>query len=164
VDIDKTLSWISNPAGAPKPQPKVFVTVYHEDQAFGGPEEGGWWYTVSEPVDGVWTLCCGGREYVTYEGEYGPVTETWPYPDLQDHADGCPARGAAERYWHQYVEGAKDEYLASFVHGPDGVSWLDSHQDAPEPYRGEVATTGRYTVLIEEEPPQSRPRHRPHYE
>lgn len=27
-----------------------YVNVYQMDQAYGGPEEGGWWYTVAEPV------------------------------------------------------------------------------------------------------------------
>jgi len=28
-----------------------FVTVTLEDKAYGGPEEGGWWYDVSDPIE-----------------------------------------------------------------------------------------------------------------
>ena len=27
-----------------------YVNVYEEDRGYGGPEEGGWWYDISEPV------------------------------------------------------------------------------------------------------------------
>ena len=31
--------------------PKLYVNCYMIDQAYGGPEEGGWWYTVGRPVE-----------------------------------------------------------------------------------------------------------------
>ena len=31
--------------------PKCYVNVYLHDRAYGGPEEGGWWYDYWEPVD-----------------------------------------------------------------------------------------------------------------
>ena len=31
--------------------PKLYVNCYLIDQAYGGPEEGGWWYTVGRPVE-----------------------------------------------------------------------------------------------------------------
>ena len=40
------------------PMNRVYVTVYHETQAYGGHEEGGWYYQQGEPVDGVYTICC----------------------------------------------------------------------------------------------------------
>lgn len=34
-----------------RPEPKFFcVSVYLSDRAYGGPEEGGWWYNCGEPV------------------------------------------------------------------------------------------------------------------
>ena len=126
---------------------KVFVTVYNETQAYGGAEEGGWYYTCGEPIDGVYTLCCGATG-----------------GDPNNHAEDCPARGAAEKYHEKYVLGHRDEYLRSFTHGPDGVSWLDSDEDAPNEYRGEVATSGQNHVVIENDSPASYPTERPFYE
>lgn len=34
----------------------VHVNVYLEDRAYGGPEEGGWWYTTGEPILSVLSL------------------------------------------------------------------------------------------------------------
>jgi hypothetical protein len=35
----------------PQPEPKVFiVAVYLVDRAYGGPEEGGWWYDCGELI------------------------------------------------------------------------------------------------------------------
>jgi hypothetical protein len=38
---------------APDGRPIIFVNVYRTGQAYGGPEEGGWWFTVSEVVTSV---------------------------------------------------------------------------------------------------------------
>lgn len=31
----------------------IYVNVYLVDQAYGGPEEGGWWYLCGEPVESI---------------------------------------------------------------------------------------------------------------
>lgn len=31
-------------------KPMLFLNIYILNQSFGGPEEGGWWYTTGEPV------------------------------------------------------------------------------------------------------------------
>jgi hypothetical protein len=33
-----------------KRKPKLYVNAYETDQAFGGPEEGGWWYEYGIPT------------------------------------------------------------------------------------------------------------------
>lgn len=38
-------------AVAPTPPPFYSVAVYLEDRAYGGPEEGGWWYDCGQRVD-----------------------------------------------------------------------------------------------------------------
>jgi hypothetical protein len=124
---------------------KVFVTVYNETQAYGGAEEGGWYYKQGEPVEGVYTLCCGIGD------------------GLRDHEDTCPAKAVSELYYGNYVQGHKEEYLRSFTHRPDGVSWLDSDEDAPDEYRGELATSGNYVVTIENFPPEPYPKERLYY-
>jgi len=144
---------------------KIYVTVYHETQAYGGSEEGGWYYRQGEPIEGVYTLCCGTTDSYEYFDEDGkPATERWiaRYPD--HHADDCPARGAAETFYRQYVLNHTEEYLRTFTHRPDGLSWLDSPDDTPDEYRGEVATSGTYYVSMDETPPESYPQGRVYYE
>ena len=145
---------------------RVYVTVYNETLAYGGPEEGGLYYQRGEPIEGVYTLCCGVIETRDYEdfstGEMIHHVVTPPHPS--DHAKDCPARGVAEDYHKRFVEGHKEEYLPSFTRRPDGVSWLDSDEDPPSEYRGEVATNGENLVKIELEPPENYPEQRPHYE
>ena len=85
----------------------VYVTVYNETQAFGGPEEGGWWYTQGEPTEGVYTICCGS------EIDYGDISEI-----RTNHAADCPARGAAENYHRQYVRGHKGNNLVRIADAP----------------------------------------------
>jgi len=47
----KATSWLS----AHRPAQYIpcfrYVTAYRTSQAYGGPEEGGWWYTVYEPIE-----------------------------------------------------------------------------------------------------------------
>ena len=39
------------PADEAIESPRLYVNCYMIDQAYGGPEEGGWWYTVGRPVE-----------------------------------------------------------------------------------------------------------------
>lgn len=34
--------------------PECYANLYLQDRAYGGPEEGGWWYDVRTPADGDW--------------------------------------------------------------------------------------------------------------
>lgn len=34
--------------------PALYANLYLHDRAYGGPEEGGWWYDTYTPVDGDW--------------------------------------------------------------------------------------------------------------
>ena len=56
------------------------VSVYHVDQAYGGPEEGGWWFTCGEFVrivrvfhssDGAWEYC-GRLNHRLKSRKFGP--------------------------------------------------------------------------------------------
>lgn len=33
--------------------PVGYMNAYHSELAYGGPEEGGWWFTVSEPISSI---------------------------------------------------------------------------------------------------------------
>jgi len=35
--------------------PLLYANIYLIDRAYGGPEEGGWWYTTYTPADGEWS-------------------------------------------------------------------------------------------------------------
>ena len=39
------------PADEAIESPRLYVNCYMIGQAYGGPEEGGWWYTVGRPVE-----------------------------------------------------------------------------------------------------------------
>ena len=56
------------------------VTVHETYQCYGGPEEGGWWYTKGWPVQ---TICIFSKKqaveaYIQYSDTY----EVWDQPDL----------------------------------------------------------------------------------
>ncbi len=44
-----------------------YANIYIVDQAFGGPEEGGWWFTYGSPVERLSRLC---RAFSTEEEAY----------------------------------------------------------------------------------------------
>ena len=142
-----------------KNQQKVYVTVWHTEQAYGGPEEGGWYYQQGEPVEGVYTLCCmaEGVRVEFSEDEWGVSNR------VDDHDDTCPARGAYEGFHNAYVANHQEQYLHSFVTA-NGTYDPDGPDDAPDELVGEVATSGNYHVSFDREPPESFPKYRPHYE
>lgn len=43
-----------HPACLEDVSPKVYANIYLWDRAYGGPEEGGWFYDVYSPLDGDW--------------------------------------------------------------------------------------------------------------
>lgn len=88
--------------------PELFVNVYLHDRAYGGPEEGGWWYDTRSPEDEMCVRCdtpeqvekelarlqawcdeengCRNSNIssVCSEGRYEVCAEAWP-------AEGSPA-------------------------------------------------------------------------
>jgi hypothetical protein len=53
----KTMStWVTQVMFDNLPVPKFCVSVYLYDRAYGGAEEGGWWYNTYEPVAGLDSL------------------------------------------------------------------------------------------------------------
>lgn len=56
------------------------ITIHQTYQCYGGPEEGGWWYTKGWPVQ---TICIFSKKqaiktYLQYAEEY----QVWDQPDL----------------------------------------------------------------------------------
>jgi len=134
---------------------KVFVTVYSLSRAYGGPEEGGWDYERGDPVQGVYTLCCGNGF---------PVAPLFNSDGVRNEHDAeCPALAVENAYHAEWVEGSKHEYLDSFVTSNDTYD-INGMDDAPEPYAGEVMVAGKYEVAMSLAPPEPYPSRRPHYE
>jgi len=81
----------------------LYVTVYHEEQRYGGPEEGGWWYDWTE-VDKSWLIARDKRrnfkkilrmakEYAEFwtDGDYYSVNSTGRYFVVVEHIKGSKA-------------------------------------------------------------------------
>lgn len=60
-------TWEPEDFGDPEPEPKwFFVSLYLLDQAFGGHEEGGWYYTYGIPCQGV-AFAKRGKFFTSYD-------------------------------------------------------------------------------------------------
>ena len=128
----------------------VFVNVYTLSSHYGGPEEGGWNYTAGTPVVSKATTCIDAHyeDYVLY-------TE-------RTHKDACPAGHWVGILRDKYSNEAK--YAETYTHDTNGVSWMDSADDAPAEFAGELIEAGSYEVRIESHPGEAFPRETPHYE
>jgi hypothetical protein len=131
----------------------VFVNVYALSSHYGGPEEGGWDYTAGTPVVSKATTCTDAHyeDYVLY-------TE-------HTHKDVCPAGHWAGILRDKYS--SQSQYSESYTHDSHGVSYLDSPDDAPAEFAGELIKYGPehvYEVRIESHPGEDFPSEKPHYE
>lgn len=85
------------------------VAIYLVDQAYGGPEEGGWWFDCGERYKGFEPIVCGDRdaqhaafakcqafieEHRMNEGRHEPssvLCEGWYEPRSFAYRNGAPA-------------------------------------------------------------------------
>ena len=127
----------------------VWVNVYALSTHYGGAEEGGWDYTAGTPVVSKAPTCIDAH-----------------YQDrdllIGDHKDVCPAGHWAHTLRDKYSNAA--EYAETYTHDATGVSWLDSSDDAPAEFAGELIKTGSYEIRIEAHPGEMWPSSKPHYE
>lgn len=129
----------------------VFVNVYELSSHYGGPEEGGWDYTAGTPVVSKATTCLDAHYCV----------QGWLYTE-PTHSDVCPAG-----HWESVLRdkySSKAQYAMTYTHDADGVSYLDSADDAPAEFAGELIKSGSYEIRIEAHPGEDFPSERPHYE
>jgi len=49
--VDDSIDWVAINDGDIPEKPRLYINVYMIDQAYGGPEEGDWWYTFGRPVE-----------------------------------------------------------------------------------------------------------------
>ena len=132
----------------------VFVNVYALSSHYGGAEEGGWDYTCGTPVVSKATTCLDAH-YENTEREYVLYTEP-------THKDVCPAGHWESILRDKYSNAAG--YAETYTHDATGVSYLDSSEDAPAEFAGELIKSGSYEVRIEDHPGEAYPTSRPHYE
>jgi len=139
---------------------KRFVTAFKMTRAYGGAEEGGWYYTIREPIESLATLCCGATG-----GSYGYTPDSNGAGSFRydPHPVDCPALAVADMLYNKHVLGHTERYTADFITA-GGTYDPNGPDDAPAEYSGEVATTGKHTIMIQEEFPEASPRERPHYE
>ena len=140
----------------------VFVNIYDTGQAYGGPEEGGWFYRYGTlkatyrsecfcPIQDVVSMDWDDdEERVIYQ-----LTET-PY----GHRPDCPA----VILYNTFKEGGdkEAEFLKSYVTA-NGTYDPNSGEDPPEDYAGELVTGGAQEVRIQTHKGENFPQHRPFY-
>ena len=150
----------------------VYVNAYKESQAYGGPEEGGWYYRVGTVSRSETSECSCPIEHVVmaqmkdiYDEELGEYVENKLKFFLrglpEDHQETCPSRILAES-WHRPKQ---KPYFPEAYTTANGTWSPDSMEDAPEDYRGEIVTIDPNLVIrIEVSEGEDWPQSRPHYE
>ena len=57
---------------------KYYVTIYLMDRAYGGAEEGGFWYTTYEPMESELNKICVNKKYAKdYVKKIEAILEDW---------------------------------------------------------------------------------------
>ena len=149
----------------------VYVNAYKESQAYGGPEEGGWYYRVGAVSKSEASECSCPIEHVVLVGKWGVFDDEGEYvkDELQfsmrgwpdDHEETCPSRILAES-WRRPKQ---KPYFPESYTTANGTWSPDSMEDAPEDYRGEIVTIDpNLVVRIEVSEGEDWPQYQPHYE
>ena len=153
---------------------KVFVNVYSEGSAYGGGEEGGWYYTYGELERSVESECtCPIEEVVSMEWEevsddYGgrhPEYDHMKYElaSSEDwHRPECPSAILVREIQASSDPKDKAEFLQSYITA-NGTWSPDSMEDAPEDYVGERVTGGEYVLKIQDHRGRNYPENTPRY-
>lgn len=116
----------------------LYVNVYEVGRAYGGPEEGGWWFDTGSPVAAIPVALTEDewdRAHQQWEHERGE--EPWPGdPEWSAHVDRltrAKARKEAEQWRERYPRTGR---RASVLGGEDYEVRIE--QEWPEPYPKEV--------------------------
>lgn len=143
-EANNVLNWLVDYAGGVDTQPPIlletltfYVNTYLIDKAYGGPEEGGWWYNTQDPVNQAGEVV----EFIRYV-ESG--MEILKPADLSEQTFTSLTDAEAFR---AKMEARCKEWNA------DRRSDINS-----------VLSEGKYVVRIELEPPLCDPTTKPHYE
>ena len=118
----------------------LYVNVYQVERAYGGSEEGGWWYDAGTVLETKERLCACDLPVITWpvsdehgrEG-YRAELDTW----VANHDENeCEAYDTLNDLLEKYA-GRKDEW------------YLQTEGDDSEPRRGESFSSGNIKVCIE---------------
>ena len=149
----------------------VYVNGYKESQAYGGPEEGGWYYRVGTVSRSEPSECTCPIEHVVlahYKNIYDEYDE-FVRDELEfilrglpsDHKEACPARILAES-WERPKQ---KPYFPESYTTANGTWSPDSMEDAPEDYAGEIVTIDPNLVIrIEVSEGEDWPKYQPRWE
>lgn len=123
----------------PQKQKPVYVSVYEHSRAYGGPEEGGWWYD-------LYTLDSTKQFYDREEAE----------KFAEALRNGIENKGLND----EPISSSRgfDKYL-----DPSGGDPMYDHSDNDIPL-GFSGAANNYRVIIEDTPGENETRSRPHYE
>ena len=155
---------------ARKGQPiPCYAESYRSSRAYGGGEEGGWYYTAYSLQNSSPTECeCDPAYIMSYyhDREY----DEWIGPTIakraSEHDSKCPAGRLLATLEHAETTAgpARQEFTDEFITA--GGTWnMDSGEDAPPEYAGEIATRASradYFALSLTKHGQEAPR--PHYQ
>ena len=121
-----------------KAMPPVYVNMYLDDRAFGGSEEGGWYYNCGTPADG-WV----SEPIYCFDG-WGPAIPE----EVQIETIAKDLR----RYFEEiYTEIGRAEM------------WAEERNEG-RPDIGSVLSEGRFRVQVERDEARAYPEYIPHYQ
>ncbi len=88
---------------------QVFVNTYLTNQAYGGPEEGGWWYMYGEPEESV------QFDYAVEAHEaYEEISNKWKQKNI-DEGNRETSSVSCDGYYQTWIE---DKFAVAFPKQP----------------------------------------------
>ena len=122
----------------------LYVNVYQEERCYGGPEEGGWWYSSYTPVDystaecscdlpiSEWPIQDDGGDFIGWHAEL----DTWIGLHNQEVIPHCPCVAKYEELEHKW-SGHEDTWYTQILN------------DESEPRTGESFSSGKIQLRVE---------------
>lgn len=120
----------------------LWINVYQVERAYGGPEEGGWWYDQKNFKVGQEVQCECNLPLMEWPISDEMGNEGWHCEldvQLDSHSDSCDVTSK-----HESIS---DIWLGETV---DGDTWYPQNEgDDSEPMRGESFSSGNIEVSVE---------------
>ena len=123
--------------------PVVYVNMYLDGRAYGGPEEGGWYFNHGTPAD-EWV-----SEPIYCEEVWGPSITSFGLPEEEQME-------TIVKDLHHYFETVYTEI------GRAEIWAIENNKGRPD--IGSVLSEGRFRVQVEHDEARAYPEHTPHYQ